>query len=89
VTKVLHTFSLDESQYRHASTALEPNLHYDGLLSVLPREFARWVADLLLRRESDVNAAYLLHLLPLLDPGDRAVCADAAFARPRLLAKMG
>lgn len=95
VTKVLHTFSLDKSQSRHTSTAyydafraLEPDLHYDGLLSVLPREFAPLVADLLLHHDRHVNPACLLHLLPLLDPEDRAVYADAVFARPQLLAKM-
>lgn len=73
-----------ESEFRRA---LVPDLHYEGLLSVLPREFAPWVADRLLHRvRHGVNRTVcLLLLLPLLDSGKREACADAAFAEPQHL----
>ncbi len=91
IQKALHRvrIDLDESgdQLRRA---LVPDLHCEGLLSVLPREFAPWVADLLLHRiRHGVNRTVcLLLLLPLLDPEEREACADAAFAEPEHLKNM-
>jgi hypothetical protein len=90
LARVLVTDGTEEPRALTHRAKLMPDLHYDGLLSVLPAEYAASVAQFL-RDSLDgmERAVCLLQLLPLLTGKEREECANAAFENPADLSTSG